>query len=290
MDGIETLKEIKKSYPDLPVIIVSSSTYSSASITFECLQLGASDFITKPEGIGDRQEIYNYLRDSLIPKLKIFSRQKIKYTRTEPFTPSSFPKKSISLENIDLVCIGISTGGTTALSEVIPYLPENFPVPIVIILHIPPVFSKSFAERLDKISKLKVVEIESGMKLEAGMVYLAPGDFHVTINCKNLSPVLELNSGEKVNFCRPSIDVFFSSAALACKNKILGIIMTGMGTDGLNGSRLIKENGGIIVAQDEESSTVWGMPGAVVKAGLSDYILSLGEISIAISKIADKSK
>lgn len=281
MNGKELLYQVKKNYSDLPVIVVSSTTYSGASDTLDCLNLGASDFITKPEGISEKKEITAYLTDTLNPKLKFFGKKSnssidisLQYISKLDYTKIEHPSR-----NFEIVCIGISTGGTTALMKLIPSLPKNFPLPILIVIHTPPVFSKTFADRLNESSFLEVVEAMNGEKIESGKVYIAPGDYHLTLHKTDKDILVKLNKEEKVNFCRPSVDVFFESASLIFKETMLGIVMTGMGTDGLNGARVVKENNGYIVVQDAETSTVWGMPGSISKSGLADLVLSIQDIS-----------
>ncbi len=284
MNGYDTLKEIRKQYPNLPVIILSSVDRNGASGTLECLQIGANDYIAKPEGFSERKDVDQYLRENLLPKLKHFGRDR---ETDRPVRKKSalsiLANKSIDYNNFDIICIGVSTGGTTVLNSIIPAVPENFPLPIVIVLHIPPVFSRIISEQLNEKSKINVSEIADGDVLKSGNAYLAPGDFHTFIQKKNDQYVFGLDSGEKVNFCRPSVDVFFKSAAAVFGKRTLGIVLTGMGHDGLNGAKEIKEKGGTVIVQDEDSSVVWGMPGSVFKAGLADFVMSDEEISLLFS-------
>ncbi|HNI26322.1 MAG TPA: chemotaxis protein CheB, partial [Leptospiraceae bacterium] len=230
MNGFDTLKEIRKLYPNLPVIILSSVNRSGASGTLECLQIGANDYVAKPEGFTERKDINEYLKDNLLPKLKHFGMGKEYSQSVRKKSPLIFLKnKSIDYKNFDIICIGVSTGGTSVLNSIIPSVPEDFPLPIVIVLHIPPVFSKIISEQLNEKSRIRVAEIADGEILENGKAYLAPGDFHASIRKKNDHTVFVLDAGEKVNFCRPSVDVFFKSAAAVFGKRTLGIILTGMG-------------------------------------------------------------
>lgn len=286
MNGFDTLKEMRKLYPNLPVIILSSVDRNGASGTLECLQIGANDFVAKPEGLSERKDIDQYLRENLLPKLKHFGRLKEQNSSVKKKSSLSIPtNRSIEYKNFDIVCIGVSTGGTTVLNTIIPAIPKAFPLPIVIVLHIPPIFSRIIAEQLCEKSRIRVSEIAEGDVLRKGNAYLAPGDFHTFIQQKNDDFIFVLGSGEKVNFCRPSVDVFFKSAASIFGKRTLGIILTGMGHDGMKGAKEIKEKGGTVIVQDEESSVVWGMPGSVFKAGLADFVMSDEEISILLSNI-----
>lgn len=185
------------------------------------------------------------------------------------------------LNNIQAVVIGASTGGPTALAYLISKIPKDFNIPIFIVQHMPKGFTTTFALRLDSESNIKVVEAEDNMKIQKGIVYLAPGDFHMTIE-KNR---IRLNSEEKLFGVRPSVDYLFKSASNIYGDGLLGIIMTGMGRDGTDGMKTIKNNGGYNIAQNEESSVVYGMPGNAVANGVVDEIMSLDEISQVLNSL-----
>jgi two-component system chemotaxis response regulator CheB len=193
-------------------------------------------------------------------------------------------------QRIDILTIGTSTGGPNALGEVIPYLPEDFPVPVVVVQHMPPLFTRLLAERLDSRSPLAVREGEAGKPLEPGQVWIAPGDYHLTVARKGTGVVLNLNQEPPENSCRPAVDVLFRSVAQIYGPNVLGVVMTGMGSDGARGAMHIREAGGEIVVQDEASSVVWGMPGAVVSAGAADKIYPLPEISQEIVRRVTSSR
>jgi two-component system chemotaxis response regulator CheB len=190
---------------------------------------------------------------------------------------------------IEILAVGCSTGGPNALADVIPQLPAELPVPVVIVQHMPPLFTKMLAERLDSKSKIKVVEGQAGMVLAPGAAYLAPGDYHMVLQRKGLQTVLSLNQDPPENSCRPAVDVMFRSVASLYGSTVLGVILTGMGQDGLRGCELIHEAGGQILAQDEASSVVWGMPGFVAKAGLADRVLPLSVIAQEMVRRIDRS-
>jgi two-component system chemotaxis response regulator CheB len=183
--------------------------------------------------------------------------------------------------------VGCSTGGPDALAKVVNALPATFPVPVVVVQHMPQVFTKMFAERLDRSSPLKVVEAQADMMLKPGAVYIAPGDYHLEVVRRGTGVFTQLQQGPPENFCRPAVDVLFRSVAKAYGGSTLGLILTGMGQDGKRGSEVLVAKGAEIVAQDEATSVVWGMPGAVAGAGLAHSILPLNEISQhLISRVA----
>ncbi|HWB07750.1 MAG TPA: CheB methylesterase domain-containing protein, partial [Pirellulales bacterium] len=179
----------------------------------------------------------------------------------------------------DLLVIGCSTGGPNALAALIPELPADLPVPVLIVQHMPPVFTRSLSERLDAKSEIAVKEAAPGDVVDVGHAYLAPGDYHLEVQRRSLRPVLQTHQGPPENSCRPAVDVLFRSAVQVYGAGVLGVVLTGMGQDGLRGCELIREAGGQVVVQDEATSVVWGMPGFVARAGLADRILPLDQIA-----------
>jgi two-component system chemotaxis response regulator CheB len=177
------------------------------------------------------------------------------------------------------VAIGTSTGGPNALNEVIPQFPADFPVPILIVQHMPALFTRFLAERLNKLARLSVAEGQEGRKVEAGQVWIAPGNYHMTVARQGQDLVLGMNQESPENSCRPAVDVLFRSAAEACGANTLAVVLTGMGADGTAGARLIRQAGGEVFAQDEATSVVWGMPGSVVAARQADRICPLRSIA-----------
>jgi two-component system chemotaxis response regulator CheB len=183
------------------------------------------------------------------------------------------------MSRIEILAIGTSTGGPNALAAVIPRLPEAFPVPVVVVQHMPPLFTRLLADRLNSQSQLQVREGEPGSVVEAGQVWIAPGDHHMTVVRKGAQSFLKLNQDPPENSCRPAVDVLFRSVARAYGPSALAVVMTGMGSDGTRGAAHIREGGGEVFVQDEATSVVWGMPGAVVSSGCADKICPLGDLS-----------
>jgi two-component system, chemotaxis family, protein-glutamate methylesterase/glutaminase len=293
MDGLETLVELRKTYPRLPVIMFSTVTERGASATLDALALGANDYVTKPANVGGLDKALNRVREELIPKIKALCAPALARSLTE--TPGQRGLASLSpfratqprlqpAVRLDVLAIGVSTGGPNALADVIPELPKDFPVPVVIVQHMPPIFTRFLAERLAARSKISVVEGSAGAALSPGQAVIAPGDHHMVVERAGLSVRIRTNQDPPENSCRPAVDVLFRSVASAFGSHSLGVIMTGMGQDGLRGCETIRAAGGQILAQDEASSVVWGMPGFVARAGLADKVLPLGEIASEVMR------
>lgn len=280
LNGIQTLAEIRKVYPKLPVIMFSSLTERGASATLEALAMGASDYVTKPsaENLDRAREL---IRKELVTKILFFARRRI--AATPASAVKATPKPRLGGQRIDVLAIGSSTGGPNALLDLLPRLPADLPVPVVLVQHMPPLFTRFLAERLDSRSPLCVREAERGAALKPGQVWVAPGDYHMTVERKPSSVVLSLNQGPPENSCRPAVDVLFRSVATAYGANVLAVVLTGMGYDGARGAQAIREAGGEIFVQDESSSVVWGMPGAVVAAGAADKICPLSAIASEIA-------
>lgn len=289
MDGLETLKALRKTYPRLPVIMFSTLTARGASATFDALALGANDYVTKPANVGSVAAAIERVREELVPKIKAFCPHLAPRPKAPAaVSPTRTAARSTALprvppSRIDLVAIGSSTGGPNALAAVLPGLPADFPVPIVIVQHMPPVFTRSMADRLNAQSAIGVSEAAAGEKLQAGRAYVAPGDFHMTLLRDAVGAKIRLQQGPPENSCRPAVDVLFRSAAETYRGRVLAVVLTGMGKDGLNGCQALRDAGAQILAQDEATSVVWGMPGFVARSGLADQVLPLermvGEIT-----------
>ena len=296
MDGLETLAAIRKSYPRLPVIMFSTQTERGAAVTLDALALGANDYVTKPANVGSVAVAIQRIREQLIPKLKLLCGRaadaetglpQAVSTRTRASRPSPAPPRSAdraraegrkAKARIEIVAVGASTGGPNALAELLPIFPADFPVPIVIVQHMPPVFTRMLAERLTSQCQVPVSEGVCGGRLGPGRVWVAPGDYHMTVARDVLGGRLRLNQEPPENSCRPSVDVLFRSVADSYGPNSLVVVLTGMGQDGLRGCEAVHEVGGQILAQDEASSVVWGMPGFVVRASLADRVLPLDQI------------
>jgi two-component system chemotaxis response regulator CheB len=252
--------------------------------TLDALALGATDYIAKPslESGGPEAMIAE-----LIAKLKLFGGLGATAVPSTAATRSS-PPLSPSLggaavrRRIDVVAIGISTGGPNALAELIPQLPASLPVPVVIVQHMPPLFTKLLAERLAARAAVAVKEGAAGDRLQPGKVYIAPGNHHMVVRRMGAAVTIELGQGPLENSCRPAVDVLLRSVAEVYGPGALAVIMTGMGQDGLAGCETIRQRGGQVLAQDEQSSVVWGMPGFVADAGLADEVLPLNALAHAI--------
>jgi two-component system chemotaxis response regulator CheB len=290
MDGLQTLAAIRKSYPLLPVIMFSTLTDRGAASTLDALALGATDYVTKPANVGSVSIAQQRIREQLIPKIKMFCGRSAGIPVTPVLSKSaqgifvpqegakSWGGRKQPPSRIDIVAIGVSTGGPNALAVVLPNITPNFPVPIVIVQHMPPTFTRFLATRLASQTSLKIAEGVNGGKLEPGNIWIAPGDFHMVVSRNPLGDRVRLNQELPENSCRPAVDVLFRSVAECYGPHALAVVLTGMGQDGLRGCKAIAEVGGQILAQDEASSVVWGMPGFVARAGLADRVLPLNQL------------
>ena len=283
MNGIETLTEIRKLYAKLPVIMFSTLTERGAAITLEALSLGASDYMTKPTNSESLADTMERVRRELVAKIVALAGRRAVAAAAAaapaPPPPLAPPRRRLVARPPDVLAIGVSTGGPNALAEVLPRLPADFPVPVVVVQHMPPLFTRLLAERLNSRSQIAVREAEPGQVLQPGQVWIARGDYHLTVARKGTSVVLDLNQEPPENSCRPAVDVLFRSVAQVYGAGALGVVMTGMGADGARGAAQMHQSGAEILVQDEATSVVWGMPGAVVSAGAADKICPLGEIS-----------
>lgn len=300
LDGIQTLRELRRTNRRAAVIMFSTLTERGAAATLEALAAGASDYVTKPAGAAGLAEASARLRTELIPRIKHLARRRPPAGREaaagSPVPPArppivgaaatrpagSLPRRSA--DKVEVVAIGVSTGGPNALAELLPALPAGFPVPVLVVQHMPPTFTRLLAERLDRVSSLAVCEAETGMPIKPGHVYVAPGDHHLVVERTGGSVVTRINQDPPENSCRPSVDVLFRSVAEVYGAHALGVVMTGMGQDGLRGSQVLVERGAMVLAQDEATSVVWGMPGYVVRAGVADAVLPLGALAGEIVK------
>jgi two-component system chemotaxis response regulator CheB len=286
LDGLETLKRIRRTYLFLPVIMFSTLTQRGAAATLDALSLGANDYVTKPANVGSAQQALEHIRNQLIPKIKVFA-GKAKQTDFAVLRRSARPPTSGSSSllaprfptaKIEVVAIGVSTGGPNALNELVPAIPDDFSVPIVIVQHMPPVFTKLLADRLKAKSHIPVDEGAPGQSIEPGHAFIAPGNYHMIVQKEDKAVRIRTNQDPPENSCRPAVDVLFRSAAHTYGAGVLGVVMTGMGQDGLRGCECVRQAGGQVIVQNEATSVVWGMPGYVANAGLADKVLPLDEL------------
>ena len=276
MNGLETLAELRKTHPRLPVIMFSTLTERGAVATLEAFSLGASDYVTKPSNARPGGQGMEAIREQLVPKIRALCR------RQTVIPPASSPRMSVlprkMTANVAAVAIGTSTGGPNALSTVLTALPKDFPVPVFVVQHMPPTFTRFLADRLNKECTLAVCEVTDGELVHPEKVWIAAGDFHMTVEREGIVARLRTSQGPPENSCRPSVDVMFRSVARAYGPGVLAVVMTGMGQDGLRGCEAIRAAGGTVLAQDEATSVVWGMPGFVANAGLAERVLPVKEL------------
>ncbi|MFH7030157.1 MAG: chemotaxis response regulator protein-glutamate methylesterase [Heteroscytonema crispum UTEX LB 1556] len=288
MNGLETLAAIRKIYPLLPVIMFSTSTRTGATATLEALSLGATDYATKPSNLGSLEAANQHICQELIPKIKLFGSgvAQLQISNVPPklndgekdFIPSAL-SNNFSTKKIDVLAIGVSTGGPNALDVLLSQLRADFPIPILIVQHMPPMFTKLLAERLASKCKIRVDEAVPGAVLEPGKAWIAPGDFHMIVQRDGTAVRIATNQAPPENSCRPSVDVLFRSVAEVYGAKAIAVVLTGMGKDGLRGCECIREVKGQIIVQDKASSVVWGMPGFVAQAGLADRVIPLDQMA-----------
>jgi len=306
MNGLELLSGILKHKPGVIVILLINSSESNVKMTFEALNLGAKDYVVKPPGQPDNAVIKKLTADEIIPKIKLYSGYS-KYelrpktdaisdilpdlknslnSNQDQAAPKNIadPDAKTKKQRIDIVAIGVSTGGPEALLALFSGFPKEFNIPVVVVQHMPAMFTRILSERLSANTGLSVVEAYHGMRIVPGKIYLAPGNYHMTIKREGITFKMFLDQGPHENSCRPSVDPLFRSVSEMYGKNALAVILTGMGQDGYLGCEAIARNGGKIIVQDRETSVVWGMPGAVAEAGLADAVLSVHDIAAEIFK------
>jgi two-component system chemotaxis response regulator CheB len=289
MNGLETIPEIRKLLPRVPIIMFSTLTERGAEATLDALTLGASDYVTKPSNL-DMGATSESISRELIPKIKALCQvptgPTIRIAKPGGAKVSGAAQRpairlhpsSPHTDRLGIISIGVSTGGPDALAKLLPSIPGGFPLPVVVTQHMPAVFTALLAKRLASKCSLPVRECQSGDLLEPSSIWIAPGDFHMVLVEDGGRVRLQTHQGPRENFCRPSVDVLFRSVAKVFGAHALGVILTGMGQDGLKGCEALCSRGSSVIVQDEASSVVWGMPGFVARAGLAEKILPLDQI------------
>jgi two-component system chemotaxis response regulator CheB len=289
MNGIEAVQAIRATRSRVPIIMFSTLTERGASATLDALSAGANDYVTKPANVGSVAQSMESVRQQLIPKIKALTGRPLTAGAPVPSATPVAPRPPVprvrARQEPAVLVIGSSTGGPEALTKVLPLLPASLPVPVLLVQHMPPVFTRQFAQRLDRLCALEVVEAVAGTLLAPGTVHIAPGDFHLTVRATGGIKRTFLDQGPAENFCRPAVDVLFRSAVAAYDGAVLGVVLTGMGSDGRIGTGQIRQAGGTVIAQDQATSVVWGMPGAVTQAGHADEVLPLGRVAEAITRL-----
>lgn len=303
MNGIEAVRALRRARHTMPIIMFSTLTERGASATLDALVAGATDYVTKPANVGSVQESLAQVAGQLIPKIKALVPRRAEVpaavvpsqaTAAVPVlrSPARGPvttRPMPPVHPVQALIIGSSTGGPEALSRVLSNLSAPPPVPVLLVQHMPPVFTRQLAARLDRLGPATVVEAADGDALRAGTVYVAPGDHHLELRRSAGTLRVAITDGPPVNFCRPSVDVLFRSAVREFGGHLLSVVLTGMGADGRTGCEDVVSAGGTVLVQDEATSVVWGMPGAVATAGLAHRILPVGEVAPAIESVLARS-
>ena len=287
LDGLQTLRLLRQQYPRVRVIMFSTLTSRGASATLDALMAGADDYATKTSNVGQLSESLATLRMELLPKVRQFFRIGETPAPAAPAprrTPVTGPATFRPHQNRRIVALGVSTGGPTALAEIVPTFPASFPLPIVLVQHMPPMFTRLLAERLQKHTSLEVLEAGDGAAVKPGRVLIAPGDYHMRLRRMGDQVVVSLDKGPHENSCRPAVDPLFRSVNQVYGGEVISVVLTGMGQDGLHGVEVLRAAGAYVVAQDESTSVVWGMPGAIARAGLADAVVPLDQVVPEILK------
>ncbi|MDQ6952634.1 MAG: chemotaxis-specific protein-glutamate methyltransferase CheB [Mariprofundaceae bacterium] len=288
--GIEVIECLQHEAPDICVLVISSESETDAEKTLKALQVGAFDFVLKPKASErDPTAVLLKMLKETLPRARSVSRvrgcDKVDtFSRVSAQSMVQRKSKRMSMaKKADLVAMGSSTGGPEALHKVLSMLPANFSLPITVTQHMPKLFLQSLADRLDRETKLQAKLAEDGMVLEGGCIYVAPGDVHMEIERMGAKLCVKLVDGEKVHHCKPAVDVtFYSLVKLLPRTRCVAVVLTGMGADGAAGAKAMRDKQAYVIAQDEQSSVVWGMPGETVKCGAAHEVLPLNEIAMGI--------
>jgi two-component system chemotaxis response regulator CheB len=297
MDGMTALPQLLAARPGIQVIMASTLTLKGASISMKALSKGAADYVPKPSSTGEVHTAEDFKRE-LIAKVKTWgaiARRRRAAGPRQAGTPSApiarrFPAGPIRLRDVpnlfrpDCIAIGSSTGGPQALFKVFQMMGKVTSLPVFVTQHMPATFTTILAEHLTQASGMPAAEAKDGEPVVPGRIYVAPGDFHMTVHAEGGRKVVRLDKNSPENFCRPAVDPMLRSLAKAYNGKVLAVILTGMGQDGLKGAQELAAAGGVIAAQDEATSVVWGMPGAVASNGLCSAVLPLSDIGSYVRK------
>ncbi len=275
MDGLTALAELRRTHPAVKVVMFSVLTGRGAAATLDALALGAADYATKPAAAGDHADAVRAVREQLVPKVIALAARAPAASALPPPAP---PAPSAEPQ---VVAIAASTGGPDALPELLSALPRGFPVPVLVVQHMPPVFTRLFARRLDDRLSLTVAEAADGMELEGGKVYLAPGDYHLEVHRGHAV----LHRAPPVHSCRPAADVLFRTVAEEYGPAAVAVVLSGMGRDGCAGASEIRRRGGRVFAQDPQSCAVFGMPRHVVEAGLAELVAPPARLGAEIRRL-----
>ena len=295
LNGLGVLEQMRTVNPSLPVIMCSAHTERGARVTLDALAAGAKDYVMKPAQSRDFAAALDALIKQLLPKIAALAGAERAPAGPRHDAPGlrpagvSEPVSNTDTSNTDtpfeVVVIGVSTGGPSALETMLPALSRSLPVPVMIVQHMPKLFTGALADRLNGLCALPVVQATDGMTVRRHAVYLAPGDAHMEVaRGAGESLAVRLHQGPARNSCKPSVDYLFESAARVFGAGTLALVLTGMGQDGLDGARAVKAAGGTVLAQDQETSAVWGMPGRVVREGVASAALPLGELAACVTR------
>jgi two-component system, chemotaxis family, protein-glutamate methylesterase/glutaminase len=300
MDGLTALPKLLEVDPNVKIIMASTLTERNAEISIRALSAGATDYVPKPSASRDISGGADFRRE-LLSKVKALGKAGGTKVKARPKTPDRkiapprplpvakpepIKLRKLGLQKPGVLAVGSSTGGPQALFAFLKDLPTNIGVPVVITQHMPPTFTNILANHISSMTSWTCEEAKNGDVLEPGKILLAPGDYHMTIDSEGTKKFIRLNQNAPENYCRPAVDPMLRSLVKVFGGRILTVILTGMGSDGCLGSQAVVEAGGTIIAQDEASSVVWGMPGAVAAAGVCSAILPIDKLAAQVAKVA----
>jgi two-component system chemotaxis response regulator CheB len=286
MDGLTALPQILAAAPEVKVIMASTLTQRNAQISLKALQAGAADYVAKPSSGSEIQNAQEFRRE-LVEKVKALGAagRKRRIARGDVPTKGAIKLRPANQRPPEVIAIGSSTGGPQALIAVLSKFPNSIRLPILITQHMPATFTSILAEHLSRASGWPCAEGVDGEPVRANRIYVAPGDFHMKVAVENGGKVIRLSKEPPENFCRPAVDPMFRSVAQAYGAGVLAVVLTGMGSDGAKGARVVADAGGSVIAQDEATSVVWGMPGATAAAGVCSAVLPLPEIGTYLRRV-----